>query len=146
MFRAVARFCLTLALATALAHGAAGGLVSLQAASADAERARAFLAVRAAVRCTAQRVGALPARVDPDALPGLCRTLAGEEALTAAARGHGLGYRRLSAGRYRLCGAFHDPSAPPPLARLGLDPLGCVEERLAPSGGPFRPWMPRRRV
>lgn len=99
-------------------------------------------AVRAGLRCTAERGAALPEALDPAALPGICGLLAEPRRLQSVAADGRVGYRRLSETRYRLCAAFGTPPGLlPPLPGLGPE-VRCVEETLAP--GEAAP-APRRR-
>ncbi|HEU0221976.1 MAG TPA: hypothetical protein VFR34_07175 [Paracoccaceae bacterium] len=128
-----------LAMAAALvAAGAVWAWIDMHA----AERERALVALlrslRAGLACTLSRAGELPATLDPAALPGLCRNLTGPAALELLAGGHGLGYQRLTADRYRICAAVPGRR---PILRDGpmLDDKGCFEERLLPAEGARRP-------
>jgi hypothetical protein len=128
-------------------------LASRTALEEDDTRSRALLSVRGALHCTVERDGVLPRDLRADALPGLCRTLAGPQALAIAEAQTRLGYLRLSPTRYRLCAAFNGPVERLAWRGPRLDRLGCIEETVTPPsaqsqtpGSPFRIWKPRRRV
>ncbi|MEM9048061.1 MAG: hypothetical protein AAGC92_05015 [Pseudomonadota bacterium] len=122
--------------------------IDKQWADVDAGRTQTLLAVRAGLICTVRQQGALPNVVQASALPKLCRTLAGPDALDRVASLEGIGYRRMSNTRYRLCVALHRPrSAELPGMRATLDAAGCIEEVVGPGLTETQPsWRGRRKV
>lgn len=114
-------------------------------ASEDEARTQTLLAVRAGLICTVRQQGALPGELQAETLPALCRTLAGPEALDQAASLEGIGYRRLSETRYRLCVALNRPRTELPGMRATLDDSGCLEEVLGPGLSDTPPrWRARK--